>query len=393
MKKCTAVRRISYLALSILFFCSSALSEDAPAKIDNLPVSSVRSDMRQVYAAFRELHAYMFNRSEFIAKENQAKILGLLQQLATGFAHVGTANQSEPGFTTTLKITTDLISDAKNRFVANNKDYSLWRLRTAADHCVTCHTRYQVKVDFSDSTPGLERLSALQRGEFLMATRQFDQARAEFLKTVLTPLSTELDKTKAMRNWLIIAVRVRANPTEAITELNLILKDAIILESEQAEIKQWISALHSWSAEKPPKLGPLERSEKLIQSALVPGRSRETSSGSVELLRATATLHQYLETGTPTALKQRGHALFLLGLAYSELPLYFINDFSETFLEMCIRESAGSDDAQRAFRLLSSLVTLSYTGSAGTQIPAEVQLKLKELHDMAYAIPSAPSQA
>jgi hypothetical protein len=102
------------------------------------------------------------------------------------------------------------------------------------------------------------------------------------------------------------------------------------------------------------------------------------------LLRATGILHRLLEEPSALSKGERGHALYLLGLSYSELPFFFINELPELFLEQSVREVPGTQTAQKAFRRYREVVTLAFTGSGGTRIPDEVLLKLKELHEVAY---------
>jgi hypothetical protein len=82
----------------------------------------------------------------------------------------------------------------------------------------------------------------------------------------------------------------------------------------------------------------------------------------------------------------RSKALYLMGLAYSKLPLFFINELPEIYLERCIREAPGTSEAKKAFELYKDLVLVGYSGSGGTNVPSDVRLELQELHELSQGV-------
>ena len=58
----------------------------------------------------------------------------------------------------------------------------------------------------------------------------------------------------------------------------------------------------------------------------------------------------------------------------------------ELFLEECIRENPDTELAKKSYRLYERMIALGFTGSGGTRIPSDVELSLKELHDLAYGV-------
>jgi hypothetical protein len=347
--------------------------------------------MHVAYAAFRDLQKFMVSRQRFQDPENTKEISALMGTLKDSFHKVeGTpiAISSEPGFASTLTALNDMLSDAKQRFDEGKSGYALWRLKSAASHCVSCHTRHEVPLEFSDESVKLDELGTVERGEFFLATRQFQRAKDAFRTAVLDPQG-EAQRMDALRNWLLVFTRVKPNPDEALTELTRMLSKTSMRSYDREEIQSWIVSLRRWKSESTAiDIPALQRAENLIRQAVGGADPLSARIGTVELLRATALLHTLLEGKSTITTGERGYALYLLGLAYSELPFFFVVELPEMFLEQSVREVPASETAKKAFMKYREVVTLGFTGSGGTRIPDDVLLKFKELHDIAFGTPA-----
>ncbi|MCB0311595.1 MAG: hypothetical protein KDD42_10185, partial [Bdellovibrionales bacterium] len=135
--------------------------------------------------------------------------------------------------------------------------------------------------------------------------------------------------------------------------------------------------------EAPTAIPNIRKAENLLRQSLGMHDPLFSKLGTVELLRASSLLHKGLE-GEELSKSDRAKSLYLLGLSYAKLPSYFINELPEFFLEQCIRENPGTTEAKKAYKLYKDVVTLGFTGSSGTHLPPDIQLKLRDLHDMAY---------
>lgn len=375
------------MVLCMCIVVGSAVAETPAPVSPQSQVHDVRTNMTTVFRAFKELQPYLGSRERFEAPENEKAITALLETLSAGFHRVESTPSryvQEPGFAGTLSLLNDLLADSRNRFAEGNKGYTLWRLRNSVDYCVTCHTRYEVKVDFLGPQADTSTMNTYQRAEFLLATRQFEAAGDAFLQAVRSPPDGHL-RIDALRRWLLIYTRVHPEPRRALTTLTKLRNEVQFSKPEDEEIKGWLESLRRWSNESQRvEVSPIRRAEHLIQQALALKDPMVGRNGTVELFRASALLHQVLEDGRPEAASQRARALRLLGVAYSEMSFVFVSDLPELFLEECIREFPSTDDARKAFQLYQHLVTLEYTGSGGTGLPADVEANLRELYDLSY---------
>src|SRR5690606_30328824 len=153
---------------------------------------------------------------------------------------------------------------------------------------------------------------------------------------------------------------------------------------EDEEIRGWIQSLRRWQNEsKNTKASTLRKAENLIRQGLGMNDPITAQRGSVELLRATSLLHRMLsEQGAD--IENQGQILYLLGLSYGELPLFFPGELAESFLEQAIRSTPGSNEAKKSYRLLKTIVTRGYTGSGGTHLPPDQRVLLEGLYKLAY---------
>lgn len=345
---------------------------------------NLKAEMIGAFEAFKELQNYMISEPRFEAIENQTKISGLLGEINSKFHHVEMVKgplAKEPGFASNLKIFIEMLDDVEKRFEEGRKSYALWRLRTASSYCIACHTRHEVSKSFFSSEPLPKDIDDLSKAEFYLATRQFDKARLAFYDSAIK--TNDTTSMYALRKWLIIYTRVQPNPTVAIEKLTRVYSKINLSEYDRQQIVEWMAALRRWAKETKSDIPSIVKAENLIRQGLGMHDPVTGRLGTVELLRATSLLHRALET-EELSTGEKSHALFLLGLTYSKLPLFFVNELSELYLQQCIRESPGSRDAQAAYNLYKDIVTLGYTGSSGTKLPNDVVESFKELRELAY---------
>ncbi len=355
---------------------------------------SVRNRMDKVYAAFRTLPEYTSDEKKFSDPENEKEILRLIDSLRTNFhgdALFQADNAEDPGYASTLRVLRDMLDDARNRFAEGRKGYARWRLKNTTNYCISCHSRDQVDQNFPGVEQHLEELNAYEKGEFYFATRRFALARRSFLEAAADQ-NLSLYRMDALRKWLVIYTRVQPKPLEALRTLERFRKKGILTRYEDTEVKGWMTSLRRWRTERTSiSTSALRKAENLMRQAESVSNSVLDGRGTVEYLRATSILHGLLEDGK---VKQadRGHVLYLLGKAYSSLPNVFVYELPDLFLEQCIRESPGSDDAKKCYGIYRENVVVGFSGSGGTRIPDDVEENLRELHRLANGVPLPPSR-
>jgi hypothetical protein len=340
--------------------------------------------MNSLLVPFKAIQPYIASENLFLDPENNDEIFDIIQGLRKNFHKIETLPtkyHSLPGFDENTKSVSDLLDDASRRFSEGKKSYAWWRIRKLPSDCFTCHATY--KVDNHYSNPGMidESLDSLNKARFLLATRQFQAAEGEFLKVLKDP-DYRLYYDEALRSILLITTRINRDPSDGAKLLASLADTTGLPEDDSRSAKRWADELRAWTKDKPaPKHNRITEAERLIRRGL--STSPDATQNDVALLRGTALLHDELENGKPSK-NDRERALYLLGFAYTKLPLFFSESWAEMYLERCINEFPGTETAQKAYKMYREQIVDDYTGTAGTEIPAEIKLHLEELRKKAH---------
>ena len=344
----------------------------------------VREDMRSVYSAFEKLQGYIANPQAFEDLKNHDEILALLRTISDNFKkvdHQESRFKGEVGFEPTLQLVQDILNDAIKRFEEGKAFYTLWRMRGLSNNCVSCHATHNVALHFESKDNLASNLTSLERGNFYLATRQFDKAQAAFVEA-LKSKDSSADNLEVLRKWLIVETRVKPKPEHARIALQGYLRELKLTAYEKAEIERWIKSFKGWeeSKEGAPNFAQAQR---LIRKSISMDPLNPWTD-EVTLLRATAQMQSVMPTLKRAEYSQ---ALYLLGASYVKLSAYFVDELPEFYLRLCIDLSPGSDEAKAAFKLYEDSVTAAFSGSHGTHIPSDIKVTLMELYKKAYGIP------
>lgn len=378
MKLPKLVSRITLIAFLLApTFTNSATADE-----------SVRSGMDSLLQAFKDLQPYLVNQERFSEPDNRDDVETLLQTLRANFhklENVPSKYQPLPGFKENIQTVTEMLDDSSRRFAERKTAYAWWRLRKLPSECFACHTTYKVTSHYSNQSVIAPSLDPLNKGRFLLATRQFKEAEVTFREVLKDP-AYRFNYDEVLRSLLLVTTRIQRSPKEGIIMFNDILATSALPEEDAHEVKRWIAQLTAWSKETTRnQRDPVSYGEKLI--TMGSASSPASPPNDVALLRGTAILHEQLEAGTLKA-AERPRALYLLGFAYLQIPMFFAEDWAEIYFERCIDEFPGSDDAKRSYRAYRDHVLDDYTGTGGTSLPDDIKLHLEGLRAKAYGEPS-----
>ena len=346
----------------------------------------LKGSMNALLVPFKAIQPYIASEDRFLDPKQSDTVYNIIQDLRKNFHKLETLPtkyHSLPGFDENVRSVADLLDDSSRRFAEGKTSYAWWRLRKLPTDCFTCHATYKVASRYSNDAVIDQSLDVLSRARFLLATRQFAEARQAFLSVLKEP-DYQLHYNEALRSLVLITTRIDQNPAEGAKILRSVASSASLPDEDSREALQWATELDSWSKEKPARdANPVRTAEQLISRGSK--ESLDIPQNDVALLRGTAILHQQLEDGKISK-ELRPRALYLLGFAYTKLPLFFSESWAEMYLERCIAEFPGTAMAQKAYRVYREQIIDDYTGTAGTDIPAEIQLHLQELHQKAYGV-------
>lgn len=364
------------------------------------PEPNLQSDMRDVYRSARELFGYVWSPSSFYAESSERRISSLLDSLQENFHRAeldAPIEVFEPGFRVTLLAQKNLLADASNRFKEGKKEYANWQLRGMASNCISCHSRYQAPVNFVGELPPIEDMSPegrLASAEFLFATRQFDKASESLFRSaerMAAVPSLGAFQIRALKMWLVIEVRTKDRPLDSAQRLESYLNSNRIPEGYGATFGRWVSDLKQLGSAPAVTSDPLREADTLLRPLGDDSTIQSEEQHLVLTLKATALLHDYLQRSLSTDERRRG--TFLLGVAYSHLPISLFTSFGPYYLEMTIRDFPHSNEALRAFELFERALMDDLGASGGGNLAPDQLKLLQELRKLAYPRQLSPPVA
>jgi hypothetical protein len=242
------------------------------------------------------------------------------------------------------------------------------------NYCVECHTRTQQGPEFKLKLDALSsKMSSLEKLEYLVAFRQFDQALNEAEKDLLqtkrdNPLLWQLDRVA--RLGLQVAVQYKSDPNAAQKLVSAVEANNNLPYFLRTKTALWKKSLEAWKKQGKSSQN-LEQARKLILE--------ETSE--IDSMRGLALLIQLLSIG-PKA-EELGETLYLTGVAYENLNGISPFSLHEKYFETCIRQVPHTSWSKKCFHNLEESIADGFTGSSGTHIPVDVHVKLEKLRQEA----------
>jgi hypothetical protein len=228
-----------------------------------------------------------------------------------------------------------------------------------------------------------ETIAALppdERVQLEIATRQFDRALATYESLFAAPSASlsDFDLTGEFESYLELCLRVKEDPERAISHLEQLAAKPDLPPRLQANLETWIESLRA--LRKPQHGPPIERARELIGGHAESLRMLNASE-LVPLVAASGVLYRYVASSSHPP-GELGEAYYLLGVIESRIGRSMWASQTEHLLEIAIRMGPTEPYANRAFDLLEEFLVSGYTGSAGTNIPADVTQRLDDLNEL-----------
>ncbi len=387
-KQCLAI-----FSLASLVACQSSDVKNRPTP-DDLAKPELSASMQNLKLTLERILPKAVDSKVFNDPKNNPELrqeLGLLNDLAGRISHNPVRIKMDPSFTFLSQGFREEIARANEAFAINRVEYARYKILNVTSYCIECHTRTSAGPTFAkqDLDGDLLKLNPLEKGEYFLATRQFDAALTEFQKL----LDTDQDHyqfiqfDRALRYSLAIAVRFQNNPDKA---------EAVIQKMQRSRrlpyyLKQagasWQKDIQQWRADKrnlpsnPTAAQQLALAEKLVEKGRNQQKSDSERSGDISLLRGLSLLHQVLG-GSPSQ-TELGQALFLTGTAYEAVRDVVTWSLQESYFESCVRRLPHTKWAQSCYKSLEQTVSSGFTGSSGTRVPYDVKVRLADLEKLA----------
>jgi hypothetical protein len=390
---------IGIIIASSIVLCAKRVGADQTASpssdLSSLNKKAVpwSAKMQELYKALSELLTDVTSNGRFNDPKNKVRIQAEAEKLASLVHDLNKKEMIRVDVDPTVQMVAEMLGRETKHAAAElkrgNRDYARTILRSVPTYCIACHTRNASGVQFSELPlePSSGSLSPVERGQFFAASRQFDRAQDQFKSVIQDPetaVTNIFEWEQAVHQSLAIAVRVKNDPAQAREIAKTILKTPNAPSFMKEDAKTWMVSINEWQQELPHH----EMTEEGLYAEAVRlmGKARETQkypmdrTADVYYLRASAATHDLLQVA-PKGMHS-GEALLLAGLSYEVLSPVNMEDLHEAFYGACIRSAPHSPTAEICYRRLEADITADFTGSAGTDIPEDVRLSLKDLQQV-----------
>lgn len=345
--------------------------------------------MREVLAALQELMPKLLLPETFEAPAERHAIETALESLWRAAASLDRHGQGfSPSYDRVRRGFAQDTEEALRAFRAGDFEISRFLLRHVTENCFDCHSRLPA-ADRGDlagafaSTVELEHVPAGERMRLLVATRQFAAAQ-EYAEALLADPEAEpalIDRMGIFEDYLQVCLRVERGFDRPRLAFERFLQRSDLPVYLQMQVTDWAAALREFAA--------LDISDRMAVAEGLLGEAQERNlylqdrRGLAHATLASGLLHEYV-LSAPDGATTTARAYYLLGLAESTIARSRWVPETEYFLELAVRSAPGSETARDAYVFLEQFVIAMYTGSEGTDLPAEVRERLSQLRELAF---------
>ncbi len=357
-------------------------------------VPALAGSMQGFKANLTRLLPLVIDSKKFSSIENKKQItqeVDNLLAISKRVVHIPQVNSMDLSLRFIADAFTDELKRAKESIDSDRMEFARYTLMKMTSYCIECHTRTSSgpSFDTGELEQGLKSMTSMERGEYLLATRQFDRAFDEFQEVIKFSLSKKtnlFDMDRAARYALAISVRYERNPKKSLKIAQLIANhdQSPVYLKQSARI--WETSIKDWMKEKKQSLDDVEDVLKHSRSLVDMGYKAQMSlydrSGEVVFLRVLSDLHLLLAKTLNK--NQLGEVLYLTGLSYEVVRDLSVWSIHEDYYETCIRQAPHTTWSEKCFSKLEQSIYFGYTGSRGLSLPMDVQNKLDELKKLAF---------
>jgi hypothetical protein len=349
--------------------------------------------MNKALNALLELVPYLTDAQKFNDKKNEGTIRSSISKLEEAFnaaKHHDLLKQDV--FSPSLGLIKSSITDSKQAFSKGNKDYAHWRMREITAQCMDCHTRLPADhvSSFRDGMRQLENAKfsdPYNLGVGQMIVRLYPEAKATFTKVIDEKfIRGELTGILLpMKQLLLIQTKILKDPEQMVKILDHYETKKGLSLSDKEVMKQWRDRLVVWgqSPYNKNKLKNDTEVESFIKSTLKPlfkNDSLYIGKFDVDLMYASGLLSNFIFENPQS--KFAPDAIYWIGLSDKYLQREQFVGSGELFLKECVRRYPKSAIAPKCFAEYKESMEFQFTGSRGTELPAEVERELDHLESL-----------
>lgn len=371
----------------------------APEKEVVIPVDQAQAKavMGNVYDSFVKIIPYVYSEKSaveiFKEKSSQKELIKNLTDISESFKgakHVEFFQK--PGFRPSLDTINSHIDETISSIKAQNYIFAQSRLKAVTALCVSCHAILSESVSknaFGEAISREKRSrfeSDYSYANYLFLVRRLSEATFFFELSIKAHLENTSSENSAinqelyssLRRVLSIYTKITFNPDKSQAFLKKYQNHKNLNPILKATITQWIAQLDGWKKFDPRKVKSIH---KFVEKYLVPLENNKekllSGESDITLLIASGVLSKYLTENPKSTLTPE--ILYWLAIAERRLSNTYFFSLSELYLKDCITLYPKSSYAKKCYKEYEDDITFGFSGSGGTDIPAEEKRELDRL--------------
>jgi len=358
--------------------CRVAFAEKAPPK--------TREIMDQFLEQLTALKPFMVSEQKFVDPKNELEISQHLKQFtkaAKTAAHDPALNAEN--FKFSRAILEKHIADTERTFRLGNKYFARWQLASTASICMTCHTQMRsTDQTFENFVNHKVFKSEFDQAEFLFATRGFDKAFALYDKLITDYPKNDAspeEVERALERQLTYYTRLTRDLSGGLTKFKSYQSNTKLPEFIKRNLSAWVQQLEGLSKQK--SLAPKSsKAEDILAFAKKNIKSKVAVFDSsnpklVTYLYVSGILYEFLNKHPQSAAVP--DVLYWLSFCDRSVNSSFFYSLADLYLRECVTNYPKSPIARKCYKEFEEATIFGFTGSAGTNVPPEVQADLDEL--------------
>jgi hypothetical protein len=343
-------------------------------------------EMNKAFRALSDLIPFITDKKAFEEKKNEAQIQKDMSELQVAFKSAKhDMLLKEDLFAPSYALINEHIAGSVEAFKQGKKDYAHWRMREITTLCLDCHTRLPANVSssFQNGEAVIDRTkfeNIYNLGIAQLIVRQYVEAKESFLRSIDERIIKQEPKDIILpfKQLLLIDSKIQRNPTNLLAVVKTYEEKKNLPEEVKSSLAAWKPRLQYWQKQKVLESGlDSEKAVKtFIANHLLPLKKKTLSPGNeVDLLIASGLLSNYLFLNHNSKLGPE----ITYWIGWSEKYLKRDNFFGsgDLFLKQCMVRHPKAAIAKECLKEYKESVEFEFSGSAGTDIPEDVQKELK----------------
>jgi hypothetical protein len=347
--------------------------------------SEIKPHMQNFYLSIEKLNQYIIDKNIFIDPQNSNEVDIALKEFNKKITELKKDNyMNSDDLKFRFKLLSEGLSEAESSFKSGSKDYSYWVLKSTLNNCFACHTQKGLgQTNYSISLNS--KINDFNKAEFLFLYRNYNEASKIYEQILVNhPKNANFENAETSLNRLMFyQVRVLKNDIENLALLNRLAQNENLPSFLRNNILAWRKYLNvkKFRVFENTKINTPAQLKSFIDS-------RNTIASHYKLhgqrylvdLETSSFLYSLLDKSENKNI--RPWVLYWLAFQEKDYRLNMFDQSTDYYLKECMQKYSKTKAAKMCFELYNDITLDSYTGSRGTDVPANVQKEIELYRNM-----------